>query len=60
MTNDLLVYCQLARRERLSLRAALRLYRAAGGRVRTGDFGRVYRAAAASLKIAGGQGERAA
>lgn len=52
---ELLRYCQIAQLEGLSMRAALKLFRGAGGEIRTEKFSETWRAAKATevLQVAG-------
>ena len=55
---ELLRYCQIAQSEGLSMRAALKLFRGAGGSIRTDAFAQTWRAAKASNVLSVGRGAR--
>lgn len=55
---ELLRYCQVAQLEGLSMRAALKLFRSAGGTIRTDTFAETWRAAKATEVLAVGRGAR--
>lgn len=55
---EILRYCQIAQLEGLSMRAALRLFRNAGGTIRTESFAEMWRAAKATEVLSVGRGAR--
>lgn len=52
----LFLYCAMAQRQQMSLRAALTLYREHGGKVRTAYFSKLWRLSASSRAVFGVEG----
>lgn len=55
---EILRYCQIAQLEGLSMRAALKLFRSAGGEIRTEKFAEIWRAAKATEVLSVGRGAK--